>query len=93
MADLCLMGDLTYSALETLSMSEIGIMPLCKHDIKGRGVPGENFLVSATRTRTVLRVSNVVYLLAPLVLLHDNLLPMLTMSLTLNAAWVLNLDI
>lgn len=37
-------------------------------------------------------VSNVVYLLATLMLLHDDLLPVLAMSSILNAACVLNLD-
>lgn len=44
------------------------------------------------RTHTVLFVSDVVYLLATLMLLEDDLLSMLAMSLILNAACALNLD-
>lgn len=40
----------------------------------------------------VLFVSNVVYLLASLMLLHDDLLPTLSVSLILNAASVLKVD-
>ena len=61
---------------------------------------GRAFIVAATvglndthtHTHTAHFVSNVVYLLATLMLLHDDLLPMLAMSLILNAACALNLD-
>lgn len=49
-------------------------------------------MLNDTHTHTVLFVSDVVYLPATLMSLPDDLLPRLAMSLILNAACALNLD-